>query len=157
MSKTPVRCFYRPHARVLELGQLVNPVTGEVTEPPSMTKQEFVRECDINNIIKQYSTTGMLTHVSAKAQLGAYQDLPDPIDFQESMHLVQYARDSFDTLPSKMRARFDNDPAQFLAFCSDPANLDEMRALGLAEPAPVPVTSVDVETPSSDPKTAAKA
>lgn len=129
--------FYRPHERYLELGEITNPATGEVTQPPSMTKQEFVRECDIHTIIKQYSTTGMLTHVSAKAAQGAYQDLPDPLDYQESLHILQAAESSFMTLPSSLRARFDNDPGQFLAFTADPKNLPEMRTLGLAIPEPI--------------------
>lgn len=123
--------FYRPHKRVREHGEL-----ADGTVPPSLTKQEFVRECDINTIIKQYSATGMLSHVSAKAQQGAYQDLPDSYDFQESLNLVNQAEAAFMSLPAKLRERFDNEPGQFLAFCSDPANLDEMRALGLANPLP---------------------
>ena len=39
------------------------------------------------------------------------------------------------TMPADVRARFNNDPALFVDFCSDEANLDEMRKLGLAVPA----------------------
>lgn len=143
------RSFYRPHARKPEMGEIVNEATGEVTRPPSRTKQEFLAECDINNILKQYSVTGMLRHVSAKAGQGSYQDLPDPIDFQDSLHQVEAARESFMSLPSKLRARFGNDPVEFLAFCHDPSNMDEMRTLGLANPAPVPAPVVKPEPTSS--------
>lgn len=144
--------FYRPHPRYLELGEITNPITGEVTQPPSMTKQEFVRECDINNIIKSYSVTGMLTHVSAKAAMGAYQDLPDPSDYQESLHVLMAAETSFMTLPAKLRDRFENDPAEFLAFCSNPANLDEMRTLGLANPPPREPPPISDKAPDKEPK-----
>lgn len=128
--------FHRPHARVQEDGAVFNHVTGELSYPPSMAKQEFAAECDINNILKHFSTTGMLNHVSARAAQGVYQDLPDAVDFQESLHLVRAAETAFMTLPSKLRDRFNNEPAEFLAFCSDPANLPEMRELGLTQPLP---------------------
>lgn len=155
-GKTVLRSFYRPHARVQEDGGMVNHVTGEVTYPPSMTKQEFQAECDINNILKHFSATGMLRHVSAKAATGAYQDLPDAVDFQESLHTVQRATEAFMTLPSKLRARFDNEPAEFLAFVTDPANADELRTLGLAEqlreivPTPVMVVNGQPAEPTQD-------
>lgn len=133
------RTFYRPHKRVTFDNDLVDPKTGEVTFPPSMAKQEFKAECDINNIIKQFSTTGMIRHVSARAAEGRYEDLPDPQDFQESLHIIQQATDAFMTLPAKVRDRFGQDPHEFLAFVSNPDNLEEMRALGIANPlAPSP-------------------
>lgn len=96
-----------------------------------MTKQEFVRECDVNNILKQYSQTGMLKHVSANANTGMYADLPDAIDFQDSLHTIKAAEAAFMSLPSKLRARFDNEPTEFLAFVQDPRNADELVSLGL--------------------------
>lgn len=133
--------FYRPHAR-LQFDN-VDPVTGEVM--PSMTKQEFQAECDINNVIKSFSQTGMFRHVSAKAAVGTYEDLPDGIDFQEALHTVNHAREVFLTLPSKIRERFGHDPAVFLEFSSNPSNLAELRVLGLALPEAAPVAPVEVK------------
>lgn len=137
------RTFYRPHPRVTFDNDLIDPKTGEVIYPPSMTKQEFKAECDINNIIKQFSATGMVRHVSARAAEGRYEDLPDPQDFQESLAIIQQATEAFMTLPAKIRDRFHQEPAEFLAFVSDPSNIDEMRTLGIANPlapAPEPIT-----------------
>lgn len=130
--------FYRPHKRVQEDGAIVHPYTGVSVVPPSRTKQEFKRECDINTILKQYSTTGMLTHVSARAAAGMYTDLPDAVDFQDSLHQVEAARQAFMSLPAKLRDRFGNEPAEFLAFCQDPANQAELLELGLATTSPNP-------------------
>jgi len=130
--------FYRPHERVTERNEMVSPVTGEVTNPPSMTKQEFIAECDINNIIKAYSVTGMLTHVNARAKMGVYEDLPDETDFQMSLEIIRQGETAFMTLPAKIRDRFHNEPAEFLAFLANPENLEEARTLGLANPAPPP-------------------
>lgn len=146
---------YRPHKRVQEHGAILNHVTGELTVPPSMTKQEFKRECDINNIIKHYSVSGMVNHVNAKAAQGAYQDLPDSVDFQESLHTIKMAEEAFMTLPAKVRDRFGQDPAEFLAFMANPDNLEEIRKLGLAQPvkeAPPPLEVKVVNPPQEENK-----
>lgn len=124
--------FYCPHKRVTFDNTKLDLKTGELVEVPSMTKQEFVAECDINNIIKQYSTSGVIRHISERAAQGQYMDLPDNIDFQESLNMVHQAQSAFATLPSSVRSRFQNDPAEFLAFMADPANQDEIIKLGLA-------------------------
>lgn len=149
MAKPIVRGHYRPHSRHQTFGTVTNPITGEITQPPSRTKQEFARECDINNIIKHFSVSGMLSHVNAKAASGAYLDLPDAFDFQESLNIINQAEAAFMSLPAKLRDRFGNDPLRFLEFTHDPENLEEMRKLGLANQLPLepPLTSIDVETP----------
>lgn len=124
--------FYRPHRRVTYDGTLTNPATGEVFTPPRRVKQSHVAECDINTILKQYSQTGQLRHISANAQAGAYQDLPDNIDFQESMNIIKAGEQAFATLPARTRDRFNNNPALFLEFMADPNNQDEAIKLGLA-------------------------
>lgn len=144
---TPKRTFYRPHKRVQYTGELVNPHTGQVTKPPSMTKQEFVKECDVNNVIKSYSPRAMAAMIAENAAKARYEDLPDNLDFQASIELVRSAEASFMTLPAKIRDRFGQDPVQFLAFLSDPKNLDEARKLGLAKPAPVVPSAPPSPTP----------
>ena len=124
--------FYRPHKRVTFDNTKVDLKTGELVEVPSLTKQSFVAECDINNIIKQYSQTGVVKHVSERANQGMYLDLPDELDFQNSLNTVLEAQAAFGSLPSSLRARFENDPGQFLAFLTDPANQDEVIKLGFA-------------------------
>ncbi|WNK12510.1 MAG: internal scaffolding protein [Microvirus sp.] len=141
--------FYRPHKRVQEHGFILNRATGELAAPPSMTKQEFARECDINNIVKSFSVSGQLNHVSAKALSGQYLDLPDGFDLQQSLEIVAQAESAFMSLPAKVRDRFHNDPANFLTFVHDPDNLDEMRRMGLATTPPR-----GAEPPAATPPTA---
>lgn len=148
--------FYYPHDRsdTWWTGELEDPQTGEIYSPPSMTKQSFLAECDINNIIKQFKVTGMIQHMSAQASKGAYLDLPPPTDFQEALNTVLAAEDSFATLPSKIRARFDNDPQEFLVFMADPANQDEIISLGLGTDTrpPPPNPGSSQEAPPSPPE-----
>jgi len=150
VTKITIRTFYRPHKRVQYTGQLVNHKTGEVFTPPARTKQQFLEQCDINNIVKQYSKTGQFTHLSANLAKGTYSDLPDPIEFQDSMNLVIQAEGAFATLPAKVRNRFGNDPAEFLAFMGDPANVEEIVKMGLAVERP-PETPPAANNPPPEP------
>lgn len=155
MAKSKIIGFYHPHQALRYTGELVDPKTGELFTPPSMTKQEFKRECDINNIVKQFQATGMVQHVNARAKEGAYIDLPSDLDFQNSVEVVRQAQASFMSLPSKIRDRFGNDPAQFLNFMSNPANLEEAQQLGLVEkprqeaPPPAPAPTPTPEPPKA--------
>lgn len=147
MSKVKMSSFRQPHRRVSERGEIVNHKTGEVTTPPSMTKQSFVSECDINNIVKSYRITGQIQHMRANAAQGVYEDLPDHQEFQTSLNILQEASDSFASLPAQVRKRFDNDPGQFLDFMADPKNQDEIIRMGLAvdtRPPPAPPLAPDL-------------
>lgn len=138
--------MYQPHSRFGDFNN-TDPKTGEVY--PSMTKQSFVAECDINNILKQFKLTGQITHINEQARTGVYADLPDPIEFQDALSIVENAERAFASLPSVQRARWDNDPEKFLQFMQDPKNAEEIYRLGLAqkpvEPGPtkVVVTNLD--------------
>lgn len=131
--------FYRPRKPV-DFDNLVQDLkTGELKPMPSMTRQEYREQCDINNILKQFKKTGIVSHISAQQAKGAYEDLPDPMEYQDALNAVLAAQESFASLPSKVRSRFDNDPERFLAFMQDPKNQEEMYELGLAtRPVPPP-------------------
>lgn len=101
----------------------------------SMTKQSFQKECDINTLLARYQKTGLLTHVAAYQ--GDYSDLSDVPDYHTAMNAILNAQFAFDTLPSSIRKHFNNDPAQFLDFVSDPDNADEMQEMGLIPAAPI--------------------
>lgn len=92
-------------------------------------KQSFRDECDIHSILKRHAVTG---YVKGNPKAPAYFDVPEGLDdFQSSLNRVIAAQEGFMALDPKIRDRFKNDPAAFLAFMSDPANLDEMVTLGL--------------------------
>lgn len=115
-------------------------------EGESRTQQNFQAECDINNIVRRYQKTGLVNHVNGKS--GEFLDLSAPIDYRTAVETVQAANDSFMGLPSEVRSQFGNDPAAFVDFMSDPRNLDQAVAMGLAiapEKAPEPV----LETPAT--------
>lgn len=125
---------------------------------PSMTKQSFKDECDINKILARYQQTGVLDF--ANKYEPQYADVTS-IDFTTAMNQVALAQSMFDDLPSSLRARFRNDPSLFIEFIDNPANHQEMRELGLLKPqegqfrprggvsAPVPVPTQPESTKTS--------
>lgn len=90
-----------------------------IVEGKSMTQQHFKGACDINNILKKFQRTGKLEHVN-HAQ-GVYGDFSDGADFQSSMEKLINAQNMFEQLDSKIRKKFNNNPAQLIDYVQ---NLD---------------------------------
>lgn len=124
----------------LDMRPLADFLTVQRPEPvldwgPSLTRQEFADECDINVIMATYERSGALPPInSAVAQ---YVDLTAiPADYQTALDLLKEAETAFMSLPATVRREFENDPRQFVEFASDPENLPQMRTWGLAPPLP---------------------
>jgi len=119
----------------------------------SETQQQFKEECDINNIVKKFSTTGEFTHLTRKQ--GTYQDFSEITDYQTMLHQVQYAEEAFASLPATIRARFRNDPGELLSFIQNEKNYDEAVTLGLIEPKPSQITDpqITVTQTQTEPQT----
>lgn len=95
---------------------------------PSMTKQSFKDECDINQIMAKYQKTGLITHIKKfEGEYGEY----DPIDFTTAMQTIAEGQSMFEELPSQARKYFDNDPSKFMEFVQNPDNVEKMKELGL--------------------------
>lgn len=115
---------------------------------PSMTRQEFQEECDINTLMSRYKATGVIPSVNGAAP--RYLDLSDTPDLMTALNTMNEATEAFMRLPSDVRRTFDNDPAEFVKFASDGENLDQMRKWGLAPPpaAPEPPIRVAIDNPA---------
>lgn len=98
-----------------------------------VTKQSHKDECDIHNILRQYSRTGIINHINARS--GEYIDLPDLGDYQAAMNTLIDAQNSFASLPAAVRDHFNNDPGRFLDAFNDPSQADYLRSVGLLKPA----------------------
>lgn len=132
--------WFQPHVRPQWTGEILNLKTGELVKEPSMTKQSFKDECDINNIVRRFELTGQIDHVNAAAAQGLYTDLPDGIDLQASLNIVAQAEAAFMALPAAARAEFNNDPVEFVEAFNNPSKEQQERfvALGLATARPAP-------------------
>lgn len=95
---------------------------------PSRTKQSFRDECNINNIMKSFVRTGVLEHLNEhKPNYG----FAPALTFKEALDTVHEATDMFADLPSAIRTKFSNDPAEFLGFVENPDNRSELALMGL--------------------------
>lgn len=94
----------------------------------SLAQQHFAEECDINTIVKRFGLTGELP---SDLKAPTYGDFVGISDFHSAMNAIAKANEAFDEMPADIRARFNNDPALFVDFCSDDANRAEAERLGL--------------------------
>lgn len=143
MAKDPVikiRSAYSPRLRVVA-------VTGE----KSMAQQNMKDECDVNNILAKYQKTGLISHLNDNA--GSYDNFTGYQDYHSSMNQVLEAQASFLMLPSSIRKKFANDPAQFMEFVRDPENAKELVEMGLANE----IVAPEVLTPPSEGTTTSEA
>ncbi|AXH73927.1 MAG: internal scaffolding protein [Microviridae sp.] len=111
-------------------------VSSLTCEDLSLAVQSERDECDINTIVKRFGLTGQLP---SGVRMPTYEDFTGVFDFQSAANAIALAHESFDTMPAEVRARFNNNPAAFVDFCSDERNRLEAEKLGLV-PVSVPAS-----------------
>lgn len=112
----------------------ISDATGLACADESMAVQSAEEESNINTIVRRFGLTGELPNNLRMPQSGDFTGLPD---FHAAMNLVRQAQEEFIRVPAEIRARFNNDPARFMAFVEDGANYDEALKLGLVNARPV--------------------
>lgn len=100
-----------------------------VNTEPSKTQQQFKDDVDINKIMAKHRKTGMITHLNYRE--GVYGDFSEVKDYQQSLETVMKAEDSFASLPSQIRNKFENNPQKLIEFLNDPKNNEEAINLKL--------------------------
>lgn len=93
----------------------------------SLTQQCDRDRCDIQNILKSYKTTGVCVHRNTAP--ARYDTSIDANDFHTSQNILAKAKSQFAELPSYLRRFFLNDPANYISFCENPENREEMQKL----------------------------
>lgn len=112
-----------------------------------LTEQSHKDACDIHNILRRAQKTGVLEHVNAYK--GTYGTMPTGDQYHAQQNAIARANTMFETIPSKIRKKFDNDPAKFLDYVTKDENYAEMQEMGfdvshLKEP--------EKPAPKADPK-----
>lgn len=135
--------------------------TGVFNREPSLTRQEFAEECDINTLMSRYdaNVVGGPGGLPSQQQ-PMYVDFADlPQDLMGYLSFMQEAEAAFMSLPAVVRKEFDNSAPEFVAFASDPGNLEQMRAWGLAPPAKPqePPAGASPPSPAASPPSAPSA
>lgn len=131
-------------------------VTISFAGDPGKTQQHFRDDANINILIKRFLKGKAFPMPDG---MGLYGDFSNVPDYQTAQMLLLNAQSQFDALPSSIRNRFNNKPAELVAWVADPDNLDEARDLGLLPQAPkdgegalAPATPPGAETPPAPPR-----
>ena len=97
---------------------------------PSRTMQQFKTECDINNIIDNYTHSGVLPlGDGSQPVFGDFTKIP--LCYGDMVAMINESRERFMDLPSDVRRRFNDDPVELMKFIEDEANIEEAKKLGL--------------------------
>lgn len=128
-------------------------ITGE-----SMCQESDAKQADIHNIMRQFERTGVLNH-SAQHE-GTYGDFMNLPEFTDAQIQIAEAASMFETVPATIRAKHNNNPAQFVDWMMNPDNREAMIEQGFTDthlpPLPAnesssPPSAPAVEPPNSEP------
>lgn len=111
---------------------------------PSLAQQQFAADADINVMLERFKVTGQMPQGFIAPSYGDFTGISD---YRSAVEAVKRASDSFMDLPAHVRARFENNPQNLMAFLEDPANRSQAIDLGLV-PRPVEVPSEPAKAPS---------
>lgn len=98
---------------------------------PGRTMQSAKDECDVNLIMKRFISTGVVPPGTFKSPI--FGDVSG-LEFGAMMDVVAQANAEFAKLPAEVRRRFGHDAREFVEFCTNSENAEEMVKMGLAEP-----------------------
>lgn len=103
---------------------------------PSLAVQDEKDETDINYIVNKYADgqKGVMTLDLGDSSQYAYLQFGDatlPGDYSTALELVSGVREEFYTLPAYVRAKFGNDPMDFITKLNNKETLDYLRQQGL--------------------------
>lgn len=105
----------------------------------SLTQQHHKDAHDINAIMRKYQKIGVDYNRLPPNTSGMYGDFSKVKTYEQACQSAIDIQNSFATLPSSLRKRFENDPQQLINFLNDKNNRAEAIALGLVQ-APPPST-----------------
>lgn len=125
---------------------LVSVESGLGCDDPTLAQQQFRDEADINTILERFGRTGELVVPVNLPQFGDYSEVSD---YHTAMNMIIQAQDSFDALPAKIRAEFDNDAGKFVDFVMDENNRAKAVEMGLVQAPKAIVTMADVAAEGS--------
>ena len=111
-----------------------------------ITEQHHTDSCDINKILAQFMETGIMPQ--SKIRDPQYGDVSDH-NFQDVQNQLANAKSLFEELPELVKARFNNEPFEFLRFVEDEKNHPELVEMGLAH-APQPELSAQALQKEAD-------
>jgi hypothetical protein len=126
--------FYKKYGEEVVSRELVREFTAYKSDvdkdgrPKYVTEQSHKKMCDVNNIIRKYDKTGLLTHVSnMEYRFGAMSSM----DFKQMNDQIAEFKSNVEALPSSIRKELGVTPMNVLKWFEDPKNRDRAIELGL--------------------------
>lgn len=107
--------------------------TGTECEVETRTQIHMQDETDINLIMERYGMTGELPQNVRPVLMEEFEGV---FDYQTAMNTLVEADRAFMQMPAGTRARFGNNPQNFLEFLAKEENRDEAVKMGLVMPRP---------------------
>lgn len=96
---------------------------------PTMTQQHFKEECDVNNIMAHWTSTGELP--SQTRFEPRYVDSTQFGDYKHALDTVLQLEELFEGLPKNLQNKFNYDIPTMIDWLQDETNFDEAQRLGL--------------------------
>lgn len=116
---------------------LLSNATGLSCPEETKTQQQFKEESDINVLVRRFKLTGEMPQ---GVRMPTYADFGEVYDFHSAANAIAEANEAFSQMPAAIRDKFNNDPARFVAFCSNEENRTEAEKMGLV-PAKEPLNT----------------
>lgn len=113
--------------------------TALTCKDPSKTQQQFAKDADINNILRQFMDTSDPNILNPRGLAPTYMDVPET-DLQSEIITSWEVNEAWDRLPSKVR-KLLNGPQDLVRLIEDAertGETEELHALGLMKPPPAP-------------------
>jgi phage internal scaffolding protein len=117
----------------------------------SKTQQQYRDRTDIKNIMGTYQRGGRLPIQSGSPMYGDFSEVGT---YQQCLERVRAVQSEFENLPSGVRKRFRNNPAELIDFVMNEENREEAEKIGLIEKVVEPREAP--EEPEAKPKTKQK-
>lgn len=139
---------FKGYVKVVEEIEGRDPRAGGLNcKMPSLARQSEQEGCDINIMLRRY---GVIPVPAPSANVGLYGDFSEVGDYLDAQMRLKTAREQFESLPSQVRERFRNNPAEFLTFIADKSNKAQAQAWGLLKDVDKPVLDAVEKTGDGD-------
>lgn len=114
-----------------------------ITPEETKTQQQYAEGTKIKNLFKKYGLSGLISQNIGEPMFDDFTEIPS---YMEAQHRIAKANSQFEMLPAKVRAEFNNDPAQMLDFLQKSENKEKAIELGLIQKPQEIVESDELKT-----------
>lgn len=98
----------------------------EINQKPSLTRQEFKRECDVGIIMERFHRTGMLGDPRKAKRIHEFMDCTSIKDYESAKQTVIDAQKAFDSLPNSVKRAFGYKITNMYKAAADPTLMDSI-------------------------------